>query len=99
MTNAPILSYLAENQNQRCSRTCAWMCCCLWPSYTKLKLLKAAASATCCNSNVEALVIAYTISGVPWYNYSIMGPQNLLQIIQAPVVVENRSQRRSIFHP
>ena len=35
-------------------------------------------------SNIGALAITYTILGVPYCNYSIMGPQNLILIMKAP---------------
>ena len=30
-------------------------------------------------------IVTYTIFGVPYYNYSIMGPQNPILIIKAPI--------------
>ena len=33
-----------------------------------------------------ALIITYTILGVPYYNCSIMGPKNPILIIEAPIV-------------
>ena len=35
-------------------------------------------------SNVGALIITYTISGVPYCNFCIMGPQNSILVIKAP---------------
>ena len=34
-------------------------------------------------SNIETLIITYTILGIPYYNYSIMGPQNHILIHKA----------------
>ena len=37
--------------------------------------------------NVGAFFITHTILGVPYYNYSILGPKNPIFIIRAPAVV------------
>ena len=37
-------------------------------------------------ANIEALIITSAILGVPYYSYSIMGPQNPILIIKAPYI-------------
>ena len=38
------------------------------------------------SDNLGAFLIAYTILGVPYYNYSIIYPQSPILIIQAPIL-------------
>ena len=42
--------------------------------------------------NILALIITYTILGVPYYDYSILGPQNSILIIKAPILRMHRAR-------
>ena len=52
-----------------------------------------------CWRTIGALIITYTIVGVPYCKYSIVGPKTLLEIMKAPILPKAHDHSYAITGP